>query len=482
MLLIVKKAISLPIEIWQTASVVAEKDYSRNWLKLGLFSLLLSGFFSFIIVFARTPGIAELIGDPQFARKSLVLHVDFALVVWFYAFLSVLYISLNDSINTLRLAAGTKLAMTGLFLMIASIFFESAEPILANYIPVLDHPLFIGGLLAFGAGLLLTFPVNVSLRTKPENRSKVSFYTPAAQLAIRFAGIVILAAIFTFLAAWLITSHPSNRTIYYELIMWGGGHILQFANVLGMLTVWLILLYKLTGRDPVGKRLNLCLLSILSIPAILSPILLLNGTGDQLYYTGFTQVMRWFIFPVVIIYIVLGIYAILKAKRRSEISGSLFKNLYFNGFFVSVMLAVTGFIIGAMIRSSNTLIPAHYHASLGAVTVAYMVMVFIMMKEYGYSYEELKRKYLVYWQPLLFGIGQTIFVIGFAYAGMQGMGRKMFGQDQSIHTFEAFIGLGLMSIGGLLAMAGGLLFIYIVVKSYINRQNQHKSWKMKNHI
>jgi hypothetical protein len=29
-----------------------------------------------------------------------------------------------------------------------------------------------------------------------------------------------------------------------------------------------------------------------------------------------------------------------------------------------------------------------------------------------------------------------------------------------------------MSIGGLLAMAGGLLFIYIVVKSTINGKNQ----------
>lgn len=473
MLLIIKKAFYLPIEIWQAASVVAEKDYSRNWLKLGLFSLLLSGFFSFIIVFARTPGIAELIGDPLFAKKSLVLHVDFALVVWFYAFLSVLYISLNGSKNRMRLAVGTKLAMIGLFLMIAAIFFESAEPILANYIPVLDQPVFIGGLLAFGAGLLFTFPFNVSITSVPANQSKPSFYNPASQLAIRFAGLVVLAAIFTFITAWSITSHSSDRTIYYELIMWGGGHILQFANVLGMLTVWLILLNKLTGSEPVGRRINLCLLSILSIPAILSPILLLNGTRDQFYYNGFTQVMRWFIFPVVTIYIIIGIYAILKAKRRSEIPGSLFKNLYFNGFFVSVMLAVTGFIIGAMIRSSNTLIPAHYHASLGAVTVAYMVMVFIMMKEYGYSYDSLKRKYLVYWQPLLFGIGQTVFVIGFAYAGMQGMGRKMFGQDQNIHTVEAIIGLGLMSIGGLLAMAGGLLFIYIVVKSYIKHQNQH---------
>ncbi len=94
------------------------------------------------------------------------------------------------------------------------------------------------------------------------------------------------------------------------------------------------------------------------------------------------------------------------------------------------------------------------------------------MNEYGYNLEGLKSKKLVKWQPLLFGLGQTIFVIGFAYAGLQGMGRKLFGSDQSIHTVEAMIGLGLMSIGGLLAMTGGFLFIYIVVKSYTNGRNK----------
>jgi cytochrome c oxidase subunit I len=48
----------------------------------------------------------------------------------------------------------------------------------------------------------------------------------------------------------------------------------------------------------------------------------------------------------------------------------------------------------------------------------------------------------------------------------------MFGQDQNIHTMEAVIGLGLMSIGGILAMAGGILFIYIVDK-IIQKQTNH---------
>ncbi|WP_372634516.1 hypothetical protein [Fodinibius sp.] len=454
MLLILKKAVLLPVEIWSVAQSLTARDFSKRWLKLALFTLLLSGLFSAVIVLARTPGLSAVITDPLFAKKSLVLHVDLALVVWFYSFLAVLFMSLTNTVSRIRNAIAMKIAFFGVLSMISSIFFETAEPILANYIPVLDHPLFISGLLLFGVGLIVTFSSGSFETGSLSTRPKLSFYVDSARESISFAGLLVLIAIITLVASWLITPQMSERITFYEVVMWGGGHILQFANVLGMLTVWLILLYKLTGSDVISKKLNRGLLLVLVTPAATSPLLLLNGTTSQLYYSGFTQLMRWFIFPVVLIYMGIAVHTVWKARSKDNIDRPLFQNLYFNGLFVSVLLALTGFGVGAMIRTSSTLIPAHYHAALGAVTVAYMVMVIILMKEYGYSLDGLKSKRLVSWQPLLFGLGQTIFVIGFAYAGLQGMGRKLFGADQSIHTVEAVVGLGLMSIGGLLAITG----------------------------
>lgn len=471
MLIILKKAFLLPLEIWSVARSLTASDFSKRWLKLALLTLLLSGLFSVVIVLARTPGLSAFITDPLFAKKSLVLHVDLALVVWFYSFLAVLFMSLTSVVSSIRNIFAMHIALIGVAMMIASMFFENAEPILANYIPVLDHPLFIGGLLLFGTGLIVTFSTGIT-NTQRSKRPKLSFYIGSARDSIRFAGLLVLVAIITLVASWFYTPELADRTLFYERVMWGGGHILQFANVLGMLTVWLILLYKLTGSDVISKKLNRGLLLVLAVPAAASPLLLLNGTTSPLYYSGFTQLMRWFIFPVILIYIGIAIRAVWIARRKNRIEGSLFQNLYFNGLFVSALLTITGFVVGAMIRTSSTLIPAHYHASLGAVTVAYMVMVIILMKEYGYSLDGLKSQRLVSWQPLLFGLGQTIFVIGFAYAGLQGMGRKLFGGDQSIHSVEAMVGLGLMSTGGLLAITGGFLFIYIVVKSYTNGRNK----------
>lgn len=472
MLLILRKAVQLPIELLTIPKTMVRAEYPKQWLKLALFSLLLSGFFSFIIVAARTPWVADLIRDPNFARKSLVLHVDFALVVWFYAFLSALYLSLLRNINAVFFSAGLKLAMAGTFFMIIPILFTGAEPILANYIPVLDHPLFILGLLMIGAGLFTTFSQRSVSAEHTAGLIRPSFYSSTAAQTIRYAGGVVIVAILTFITSWIITPELASNTTFYEVIMWGGGHILQFANILGMLTVWMILVKKITGREIVSDRVNARLVSLLAIPAVLSPVLLVQGTSSQFYYAGFTHLMRWFIFPVVTVYIILAVRSLWIYRNERENRESLFSSFCFNGLLVSILLTVTGFIVGAMIRESNTLIPAHYHASLGGVTVAYMVMVFILMKEYGYTLKGKRGETLIRLQPLLFGFGQTIFVTGFAFAGIMGMGRKMFGQDQNIYSVEALTGLSLMSIGGLLAMAGGLLFIYIVIKSYTNGQNQ----------
>ncbi|MEX0769588.1 MAG: cbb3-type cytochrome c oxidase subunit I [Balneolaceae bacterium] len=470
MLLILKKAVRLPLEIW-SAQTLAAIDFSRYWLKLALFSLLLSGVFSAVIVLARTPGVAGWIQDPLFARKSLVLHVNLALVVWFYSFLAVLFRSMNPKANGLQSAVAIKLSISGVLFMILSIFFKSSEPVLSNYIPVLDHPLFWGGLILFGCGLLLTFSSGISVDSKDKSLFP-SFFIGSARRTIRFAGFLVLVAFLTFIISAMMTPEYIHTGLYYERVMWGGGHILQFANVLGMLTVWLILLSRLTGKDIVGNRINKILIWMLVLPAAASPMLLLRGTDSQLYYAGFTVLMRWFIFPVVMAYLILGVRAIWQSRKRILSKGPLLKNFLFNGWMVSALLTVTGFGIGAMIRSSNTLIPAHYHASLGGVTVAYMVMVFLLMREYGYNMKGLKSYRMVRWQPLLFGFGQTIFVIGFAWAGMQGMGRKLFGQDQSIDSLEAWAGLSAMSLGGVMAMAGGILFVYIIIKSYSNGNSQ----------
>ena len=39
--------------------------------------------------------------------------------------------------------------------------------------------------------------------------------------------------------SWAATPRELDAKAYYELVFWGGGHVLQVANVAAMLAVWL---------------------------------------------------------------------------------------------------------------------------------------------------------------------------------------------------------------------------------------------------
>ena len=52
--------------------------------------------------------------------------------------------------------------------------------------------------------------------------------------------------------------------------------------------------------------------------------------------------------------------------------------------------------------------------------------------------------------------------LGFSVAGAHGMARKVYAQEQHIRTAGEYVGLGLMGLGGLVATAGGVLFLVLV--------------------
>ncbi len=472
MFYLLRKVVGVPVELWRAETFQQAAALSRDWLKLSLLCLMLAGFFSAVIVFARTPLLADLISDPQFSQKSLVLHVVLALVGWFYSFLAVLFLSMNSCKVSRWPAIALKASVVGVGLICISILMPDADPVLANYIPVIDNGVFLAGLGLFGGALSLTLIGNGLLQTTGTATETPMINSLQAREVIHAAGLMVILAVGTILVSMHITASGLDRTLFYELTMWGGGHIFQFANSLGMIAVWLILLRLITGKEALGVKANRVLLLIMCLPVMFTPLLLVNGTQDQLYYNGFTQLMRWGMFPVISAYILIGTYAVINARRKGDFEGRLFHNVWFNGFLVSAVLMVAGFIIGAMIRESNTLIPAHYHACLGGVTVAYMTAMFYLMKRWGYSWSPGKPAAILRLQPLLFGFGNTIFVAGFAWAGLNGMGRKMYGADQDLFSPEVMIGMGVMSIGGLLAIAGGLMFLYLIIHAYNNKNNR----------
>jgi hypothetical protein len=129
-----------------------QRTLARTWLWLGLFALIGSGVFSILLVLARTPGLNQWIPVADFFRVALVVHVDLSVLVWFAAMAGMLW-SLNGSARGGRWSwAALGLCGAGTALMSVGAFIAPGAPIMANYIPVLEGPLFLAGLVIFGAG------------------------------------------------------------------------------------------------------------------------------------------------------------------------------------------------------------------------------------------------------------------------------------------------------------------------------------------
>jgi len=443
---------------------------ASHWMALSLAVLTCAGLFSLIVVVGRMPPFDRLVTDPLFFKRGLVVHVNLALVAWFYSFVVALLFLLPG-----RPAPGwigrtaIFVSIGGVAMMLAAVGLPGTQPVLANYVPVIDHWLFAVGQVAFAAGVLSSFVGRRLFRRTPgldpETRSQhTTFAIPgAAQIGLRATAAGLLLAAITFLITAFRITPGLEVEVYYELLLWGGGHVLQLCCSTAMVSVWLILIHSATGRSPISTRAAGFLFFAMMVPWLMSPILALQGTWSPGYRGGFTSLMRWSIFPVVSLFLVACLRRLWHEQKAGRFGLSDLANPRISGFLVSAALTVLGFALGAAIRGSNTMVPAHYHASIGGVTAAFMTVAYLMLRAYGCAHPTPRLRLAAAWQPVIYGVGQMIFAAGFGLAGVYGMSRKAYGAEQADRGLAESIGLGVMGIGGLLAVVGGILFLAIVI-------------------
>ena len=128
----------------------------------------------------------------------------------------------------------------------------------------------------------------------------------------------------------------------------------------------------------------------------------------------------------------------------------------------SLVLFGAGGLIGLAIQGSNVRIPAHYHGSIVGVTLAFMGLAYHLLPQMGYA---APRGRLATLQPWLYGAGQLAHVLGLLWSGGYGVQRKVAGAEQVLRGAEQVAAMGLMGLGGLAAVAGGILFIVIVIRA-----------------
>ncbi|HCR85438.1 MAG TPA: hypothetical protein DIV86_02055 [Alphaproteobacteria bacterium] len=457
-------------------------NISRNWLILAVSALALSGLFAVFLVIARSPHISELLPYKDFFKTTLTIHVNLSVLVWLLSFSAFLatnchckrakgsaaihrnkqdsnsdellrhFITRNDLFFIGFSTIIFYLCLLATLIIVGSVFDVSAVAYLNNYVPYLDSSIFSFGILLFITSIFLLHAVSCLFAKKLDEYFGLS--------------LIMVFSYFTFLLTYFDLSSQENNNLYnhadyYERLYWGYGHILQFAYTHIMLICWLKMAEILTEKRTDGLTFAInknCFLFNTVIACGGIAIIAKHSVSSFEYINLYTKHMILF-GGVTAIFIFLNniknIYAAIKVKEMLHIRNSLIW---------SIILFLAGGVISLTISGSDTRVPAHYHGSIIGVSLAVIGAVYYYFDQFGYKIRSLR---LAKWQPVLYGSGQLIHIIGLAISGGYGALRKSPGVAQS---FEGKFYMGLMGMGGLISIIGGLIFVIIILKAVIDNK------------
>ncbi len=452
------------------------------WLFFAVSSLIFAGIFAFLVAMARTPLIQDILPGKDYIHIALVGHVILSVVIWFLAFQGVLWIlSSTELLNTQIFNkttgwVGFWFSVAGTICIIVTAIFGLGTPLFINYIPVLTHPFFYAGLILLTIGISITL-INTFLTIWRAWR--VRTYTdrfPLITFGMTMSGMSVFFAVICFgLSYYFLVSGPERDSLDFESLFWGGGHILQFANTIAMVTVWIFLtnlIFKtISIKDGYGKALYIFYFFFV-LP---SPFLyFIYDTTTQEYRDAFTRLMQYGLGPSTGIFAIalmatIGSKGVESESREwkrfiSKIASLPWKDPLFSSLVFSMIVFALGGLISLTIYGSDTRIPSHYHGSIGGVTLAFMGLtnyIITLLEKDVYS------KRISTLQPYIYGIGQTMFVIGMFLAGAHGVQRKTFGSAQNLDDISKIIGMSIVGLGGIIAIIGGIMFVTNSILSLI---------------
>ena len=431
------------------------RTLARAWLWLGLMALIGSGLLAILLVLSRTPGIQDVFPLKDLFRAALVVHVDLSVAIWFMAFAAVMWSALGRAGFAWLGWGGFILAASGTAVMTLSPFLPGAVPVLNNYIPVLDQPAFYFGLGLCGAGFGLAV-LRALITTWPRDGLRAPL-----QLGAFLGAVASFLALAAFVWSWTMVPNAEAR-IYFEVLFWGGGHVLQFQHALLMVVAWLGIAEHLGRPPPVSVRLLSGMFCIAALPLLAVPAIYLTATpGSPQHMDAFAKLMAWG-HPAMAPLILVGLVSMWRARAGKADAAR-------SAFIASFVLFATGGVLGYLIKGVNVVIPAHYHGSTVGVTLAFMGLAYVLLPRLGFGAAQGS---MARWQPYVYGGGQLIHVLGLAWSGGYGVQRKVAGADQALTMLPQKIGMGMMGLGGLIAVIGGIMFVLVCLEAMGRRQSR----------
>lgn len=428
-----------------------------GWCAAAVAALAVAGVFAVLLALSRVPNIQNVFPEPLvFFKKGLVIHVIFSFVVWFLAvFGAILHLA------TVRISGGEpkfrqlgRFALMALgasfFLLFVPAFLNRGGPSLNNYIPVIIDPLYYAGLAVLAGGIGLE-AIRLFLNL-PRRKNPLGPMTLGATLA---AGLYLVALVCFALAYGAIKGGELDFT-FNENLFWGGGHVLQFVNVTLLVVAWYMLGGVVFG-EPLGReRPHQIAVALPAAFAILTPFFYFVFDGTR--QPEFTD-LQYALAPPTVLAAGTALIGIL--GHRADKGGLPWRDPAFLCLVLSIGVFGLGGILGLFADGADTRTPAHYHGVIAGINLAFMGLFFRLFLPLLDRHA--RRGKALFAQIWMFGLGQGFASLGLFLAGSFGAGRKMAGAEQGLTHIAQKIGMGMNGLGALVAVIGGVMFIWAVV-------------------
>ena len=412
----------------RVATPGASAGAAGAWLALAIGALVSAALFAAVVAAARLPGIPSAALATLFG-PALVLHVNFAALIWPLAFACAVWLWLAAPPAQLTWPAAG-LAFAGVLALPASAALAPSSATLNNYVPIFDTPLFLAALSCFVLALtistLLTLARWRTLLASPRLTLPARIAVAGAMLPTMLALGLVIHGLIEVDAALPVLERA-------EQLAWGPGHLLQFTFVALLAAAWLWLLRERPARQT-AVTLALLLTILPSLAAL--PIAVVLEFGSSAQREAFTQLMRFGSWPGPVALIAV-LVASCRTSRRTESTEELVA-------WVSMTLFIVGLVAGALIDGDSTTVPAHYHGTLGALTLALMACA-----------RKQRRAEVGKTLTIGFGGGAVVMIIGFALAGASGAARKSL---VALGEPTAIFGAALIGVGATAMIATVLWF------------------------
>ena len=429
-----------------------------GWAWLAVGALAVAGAFALLLAVSRVPGMDRAPLWPiGFFYKGLVIHVVFSLVIWlmgvfgFLVTVATQRVSSDDPRAAPLGRVGQGMALVALPCLFAPAFLDTTQPELTNYIPIIRHPAYDLGLLFLAVGVLapvIRLIANLPGRTRP---------LPALTFAMSIAGFIYLLALVSFAAAGALLARSGELASSYELLFWGGGHLMSFVYAVVLMTNWSILARRSLGDRAVDDGVFRATVGLAGALAIPGPIFYLAFDPFSMsQHEAFRMLQFGIAIPA------LTFAASLVGKVRLNPAHLPWRDPAFFTLAMSLALFALGGAMGFLISGSDTRTPAHYHAVITAVSVSSAGMLLTSgLDELGLGPTSARATRALI---ALYGGGQFVASIGMFVAGGYGAARKTPTGVGSLDAVAA-AGMAVHGIASIFTIIGGAAFVVIAVRA-----------------